>query len=235
MYRFLRALDRQWQSALFGAIAFEFSGYLVAHRAHLTIHHAAAWLPLMLYAWQRFSTNGRCKYFALAVLALGMQMLVQHVQVTIISLALLGGYVLIVLRTQRPRMLWEFPAGVALGVLLSSVQLLPTLMHLSASGRAAPSYSLFVENSWVPTSSLLLLFPMLFGARTPNVWGQPWWGLSHFCEQSAYGTIGTVEIASSAFTPAGIFNGGRVHLDAASVAPGEPVSGSFEADVLAYW
>ena len=36
---------------------------------------------------------------------------------------------------------------------------------------------------------MVLLFPMLFGARTPNVWGQPWWGLSHFCEQSAYATV----------------------------------------------
>lgn len=199
MYRFLRSLGRHWQAALFGAIAFEFSGYLIAHRAHLTIHQAAAWLPLIFYGWQRFSTGGRYKYFALAVFALGMQMLVQHVQVTIIGLALLTGYTLMVLRPRRRRLIWEFPLGIAAGILISSVQLVPTLLHLSATGRATPSYATFVENSWVPSSALMLLFPMLFGGRTPNIWDQPWWGLSHFCEQSVYGTILILVLAVASF------------------------------------
>lgn len=189
MYRFLRALGRHWHAALLGAIAFEFSGYLVAHRAHLTILEAAAWLPWIFYGWQRFSNSGRYEFWALAVAVLGVQMLVQHIQVTIISVALLTGYVLIVLRPKRPSLIWQYPAGLVLGVLIAAVQLVPTFLHLAATGRSAPSYALFVENSWAPTSALLLLFPMIFGTRTPNVWDQPWWGLSHFCEQSAYGTI----------------------------------------------
>ncbi|MGQ9651515.1 MAG: YfhO family protein [Phycisphaerae bacterium] len=199
MYRFLRSLGRYWQAALFGAIAFEMSGYLVAHRAHLTIHHAAAWLPLIFYEWQRFSTDGRYKHFARAGLALGAQMLVQHVQVTIIGLALLTGYTLMVLRPRRPRLIWEFPLGVAAGILVSAIQFLPTLLHLSATGRATPSYATFVENSWTPLSALLLLFPMLFGNRTPNLWHQPWWGISHFCEQSAYGTILILVLALASY------------------------------------
>ena len=199
MYRFLRSLGRYWQAALFGAIAFEFSGYLVAHRAHLTIHHATAWLPLIFYGWQQFTTGGRYKHFALAAFALGMQMLVQHVQITIIGLALLTGYTLIVLRPRRPRLIWEFPLGIAAGILLSAIQLVPTLLHLSATGRATPSYAMFVENSWVPLSGLMLLFPMLFGNRTPNVWDQPWWGVSHFCEQSAYGTILILVLAVASY------------------------------------
>ncbi len=199
MYRFLRSLGRYWQAALFGAIAFEITGYLVAHRAHLTIHHAAAWLPLIFYEWQRFSTDGRYKHFARAALALGAQMLVQHVQVTIIGLALLSGYALVVLRPRRPRLMWEFPLGVAAGILVSAIQFLPTLLHLSATGRATPSYATFVENSWTPLSALLLLFPMLFGNRTPNLWHQPWWGISHFCEQSAYGTILILVLALASY------------------------------------
>ncbi|MBP7933501.1 MAG: hypothetical protein KA354_02525 [Phycisphaerae bacterium] len=42
MYRFLRACRHDWRAALLAAIAVEFSGFRVAHRAHLTIHHAAA-------------------------------------------------------------------------------------------------------------------------------------------------------------------------------------------------
>ncbi|NLX15337.1 MAG: YfhO family protein [Phycisphaerales bacterium] len=189
MYRFLRASKLDWRAALLGAIAFEFSGFLVAHRAHLTILQAAAWLPWMLYAWRRFADTGRYRPFALASFCFGLQMLVQHMQVSIISVLLLSGYVMMVLWPRRRGLWWAYPAGMGLGAALAAVQILPTWFYFAGSGRASPAYYLFVENSWSPTSTLLLLFPMIFGARTPNFWDQGWWGLSHFCEQSAYASI----------------------------------------------
>ncbi len=189
MYRFLRASKLDWRAALLGAIAFEFSGFLVAHRAHLTILQAAAWLPWMFYAWRRFADTGRYVPFALACLFFGLQMLVQHVQISIISATLLSGYVAVVLWPRRRGLLWAYPAGMVLGAMLAAVQILPTWFHFAGSGRASPAFYLFVENGWSPTSALLLLFPMIFGARTPNFWDQNWWGISHFCEQSAYGSI----------------------------------------------
>lgn len=197
MYRFLRALHRDWRAALLGAVAFEFSGYLVAHRAHLTIFEAAAWLPWIFFGFQRFADSGRHRFWAVAALATGAQMLVQHIQVSLIGLTLLTGYVLMVLRPRRSRLIVEYAGGLALGILISSIQLAPTLVHLASTGRSFPSYAQFVENSWAPTSAVLLLFPMLFGSRTPNVWDQPWWGLSHFCEQSPYGTIVILVLAAA--------------------------------------
>ncbi len=189
MYRFLRASKLDWRAALLGAIAFEFSGFLVAHRAHLTILQAAAWLPWLFYAWRRFADTGRYRPFALACLFFGLQMLVQHVQISIISATLLSGYVAMVLWSRRRKLWWVYPTGMGLGAALAAVQILPTWFHFAGSGRASPAYYLFVENSWSPTSALLLLFPMIFGSRTPNFWDQSWWGISHFCEQSAYGSI----------------------------------------------
>ncbi|UCD27474.1 MAG: YfhO family protein [Planctomycetota bacterium] len=197
MYRFLRACRHDWRAALLGAIAFEFCGYLVAHRAHLTIHHAAAWVPWIFYAWRRFADTGRYHYFVLASLCLGLQMLVQHIQISIITCALLAGYVIFVLRPRRRGLWWQFPAGLLLGVMVSAVQLLPTWFYLTECGRGVPAYYLFVENSWKPWSGLMFIFPMLFGSRTPNLWEQPWWGLSHFCEQSAYGSIMILMLAAS--------------------------------------
>ncbi|MBP7935355.1 MAG: YfhO family protein [Phycisphaerae bacterium] len=189
MYRFLRACRHDWRAALLAAIAFEFSGFLVAHRAHLTIHHAAAWLPWMFYAWRRFADTGRVQHWSAAALFFGMQMLVQHVQVSIIGGTLLSAYAVIVLWPGRRSLWWQYPAGMASGAMLSAIQLVPTWMQFAGSIRGAPAFYLFVENSWLPSSAAMMLFPMVFGTRTPNLWDQPWWGPSHFCEQSAYASI----------------------------------------------
>jgi len=197
MYRFLRACRHDWRAALLGAIAFEFCGYLIAHRAHLTIHHAVAWLPWMLYAWRRFAATGGYRHFALASAAFGLQMLVQHIQISLICGTLLTGYVAVVLLPRRRSLAWQYPAGMVLGVMLSGVQFWPTWLHYAGSARGTAAYSLFVENSWLPTSSLMMLFPMLFGSRTPNLWDEPWWCWSHFCEQSAYASILVLVLAGA--------------------------------------
>ncbi len=198
MYRFLRSCRHEPSAALLGAAAFQMGGFVVAHRAHLTIHQAAAWLPWMLYAWQRYADTARPCHFRLAVAALGLQLLVQHLQVTAISLVLVTGYVLVVLAPRRPSLWWEFPSAVCLGTALAAVQLVPAWRSFSASGRALPAYHLFIENAWHPLSAVLLLFPMLLGARTPlEGWTQPWWGLSHFCEQSAYASVVVLTLAVS--------------------------------------
>ncbi len=98
----------------------------------------------------------------------------------------LGAYAVGVLRSTRRSLWWEFPAGMAAGALIGGVQLLPTLAAFAGGTRSAPAYYLFVENSYAPTSFFLWLFPFFFGARTPNLYSQPWWGWSHFCEQATY-------------------------------------------------
>jgi len=189
MYRLLRRYRHDWRAAMLGAIAFELCGYLVAHRAHLTIHHAVAWVPWILLGWRCFAQSGRYRHFALAVGALGLQMLVQHIQVSIITCTLLTGYVVFVLWPMRQSLWWQYPAGIALGAAISAVQWVPTFFHLAGSARGAPAWHLFIENSWWPTSNVMMAFPMIFGTRTPNFYDVPWWGLSHFCEQSTYASL----------------------------------------------
>lgn len=195
MYRFLRASRRKWPAALLGALAFEFAGFLVAHRAHLTILEAVAWLPWLFYAWRRFADHGRYRHFALASLVLGLQMLVQHVQVSIIGVTLLTAWVGVVLWPRRHGLAWQYPIATVIGVMLAGIQLIPTLFYFAGSVRGAPAYHLFIENSWWPGSAVLMLFPLFFGTRTPAFWEQPWWGMSHFCEQSAYASLVVLVLA----------------------------------------
>lgn len=200
MYRFLRASRRDWASAFMGAIAFEFCGFLIAHRVHLTMHEAVAWVPWMLYAWRRLADNGRFKYLALGAGIFGLQMLVQHTQISIMTAIVVTAYVAVVLFPDRRSLLWQYSIGMAAGAAIGAVQTIPTLMQLSVSGRGVPAFATFVENSWVPSSALMLLFPMFFGNRTPAFWGTEWWGLSHFCEQFAYGSIIVLVLAVSSHT-----------------------------------
>lgn len=195
MYRFLRCLRRHRSAALLGAIAFEFSPYLVAHRQHLTIVQACAWLPWIFWAWQRYADTGRRKHVAVAAVFLGLQLLVQHMQPTLIGLALLAAYAVFVLARRRRTVLAWLPLWVAGGVALAAVQMIPTWYLFMGSSRGTPGYHLFIENSWVLSSALLLLFPMLYGSSTPNLWSERWWGISHLCEQWCYPTLIVLSLA----------------------------------------
>jgi hypothetical protein len=202
MYRFLRSLRRAWPAALLGALAFELTGYMVAHRAHLTIHHAVAWLPWILLAWQRYADTGGRRYLALSASAFGLQMLVQHLQPSIMTVALVSAYVLALLLSRRRSLLWAYPLGMTLGACVGAVQLAPAFFQFAGSGRGRPPYALFVENSWSPLSAVLLLFPTFYGLPIRSeqgagvaVWRQTWWGESHFCEQWAYMGIALLLLA----------------------------------------
>src|SRR5690606_27932090 len=52
--------------------------------------------------WRRFADTGRIRHGALASAAFGMQLLVQHVQISIITAVLVTGYVAAVLVRWRP-------------------------------------------------------------------------------------------------------------------------------------
>lgn len=192
-----RGSSMGWQIAFLGAVAFEFSGFLIAHRVHLTMFEAAAWLPWILFGWERFARSGRYRDFALAVILFGLQMLVQHTQVSIMTGVLLTGYVLFVLLPRRKSLLWQYPIGLASSIGMAAAQFVPTAYHLLASGRAEATYATFVENAWSPASAMLMLFPMVFGNRTPGPYGQAWWGWSHFCEQSVYASILVLVLAAA--------------------------------------
>ncbi len=58
MYRLLRLQALEPRAALFGGIAFAFSGFMLAHRAHFTMQQAAAWTPWVFWALLRYAGPG---------------------------------------------------------------------------------------------------------------------------------------------------------------------------------
>jgi hypothetical protein len=217
MYRLLRALELDQRAALLGGIAFAFCGFLLAHRAHLTMQHAAAWTPWVFWRLHRYTLSptsttsperkagalrrlpdSGTQRLAVATVVLALQGLAGHVQ--IMALTALGALVFLLSGPQS----WSFApsagrARVGRGIIaarwliacvcaagLLAVQWLPTLDYVRLCTRVERGYRDFVENSWHPASAIGFLLPMLFGQRTPNFFGQAYWGPSHQVEQTAY-------------------------------------------------
>ena len=145
-----RALETSAVSGLVAAIAFGLGGFVHAHIGHIEQTTALAWLPWALLATDRALAAPRfgealrpmiCLGFALALCGLA-----GHPQYLHMGIALVAAYAVMTARPWRrsPRVL----AGVALGLALSAVQLLPTWSlsrhsmragGLSFSAAAAPS------------------------------------------------------------------------------------------------
>jgi len=213
-YRLLRELALDCRAALFGGVCFAFGGFLLAHRAHFALQHAAAWTPWVLFSLLRYTartsgvgragqelvssgSHAHVRRLVAAAVVIALQCFAGHVQIA--ALTALGSLLFV----------WSAAAGAGgsaagPGLLtvtarwlaawvcaagLFAVQWVPTLAYLVVCTRTERTYADFVENSWHPVSVLGWTVPMLFGQRTPNFFDQPYWGPSHQVEQFSYAGI----------------------------------------------
>jgi hypothetical protein len=225
-YRLLRSDRADRCAALFGGIAFAFGGFLLAHRAHFTMQHAAAWLPWLVWAWRRYllapTAAKRSQCVLRGVVASGLsagQCLAGHVQIAAISMV---GAAVIVLtewlggrrslpsadwpesEPARPsaRLLGTRGLALAAGVVgLFAIQWIPTAAYVAVCTRTQRGYADFVENSWHPLSAIGWVVPMLLGQRTPNFFDQRYWGPSHQVEQFSYPGVVVLLLAATALRP----------------------------------
>ncbi len=207
MYRLLRGQGLGRPAASFGAAAFAFSGFMLAHRAHFALQNAAAWTPLVLWRFRQAAARPGVKRLVAAGAVLALQVLSGHVQIAALTALAAAALVLVPERETaglgvgRPTRVgvWCGACGLAAG--LSAVQWLPTLAYLGQTTRVDRTYLDFVENSWHPGSVIGCVLPMLFGQRTPNFFPQPYWGPSHQVEQFAYPGILPLLLAGLALRP----------------------------------
>lgn len=199
MYRLLRVWRLDRRAALFGGLIFALGGFLLAHRAHFTMQHAAAWAPWVLGRLLGCATptdrpevgppRAWVRRLASAAVLIALQALAGHVQVAVLTG--IGGLVFLLSRARPHVTAWSRVVGRWLlayicGVGLFAVQWLPTVDYVRLCTRADRTYADFVENSWNPVSAIGWLLPMFFGQRTPNFFDQPYWGPSHQVEQFGY-------------------------------------------------
>jgi hypothetical protein len=198
MYRLLRDWRLDRRAALFSGIVFAFCGFMLAHRAHLTMQYAGAWAPIVFWQLQRYTRSGDGRSLpklAAAAFAVAMQCFAGHVQIALLTGI---GALVFLLVAARPLsaqgaarsrrrtivvrwlLVWVCAGG------LFAVQWLPTIIYVRQCTRVDRSYLDFTENSWNPASLVGWVLPMVYGQRTPNFFAQPYWGPSHQVEQFAY-------------------------------------------------
>lgn len=155
------------------ALSCALGGYLIARLGSFPTHDAAAWLPWVLWLVHRVTTRQTGRDLGGLGLAVGLLLLAGHAQTAWYGLLGAGAYALWQTGWAQPSVTWRrrarglllAGAGVALGVGIAAVQLLPTAGYLRHSDRAAGvDYERLTNLSYHPARLIALFAPNFFGS-----------------------------------------------------------------------
>lgn len=194
MVALLRRLGAGELAQAVSGLAFGLSGYLVGRLEFFSMVWVAAWLPWIIRYADEIASPARSvdeqqksNLSIYLVLALGMQMLAGHAQLTWYSILLTGAWVLIGAlrggwRKVAPAVLRLAIAGV-LAAGLAAVQLAPTAEYLMQSQRSDEvDYEFAMTYSFWPWRFITMAAPDFFG----NPGAGDYWGYASFWEDHAY-------------------------------------------------
>ncbi|UCC67828.1 MAG: YfhO family protein [Armatimonadota bacterium] len=190
MYAFLRTLGLRRGAGLLGALVLMFNGFTVTWLEYPTLSlWVFMWLPAILLCYERALREPRSLWTVGCALALGMQFLGGHLQVSayVVMAFLLYVVVRIIGGVARER----GRAGAAalaviplvLGLALAACQILPTLELAQHSGRVSHGAGAAVGTAFPLSRSILYLMPNFFGNPLHyNYWGnyEPYQALNFF-------------------------------------------------------
>ena len=173
-------------SAGFGAVSLALSSFLVCRIRHIIFPEGLAWMTFALCGVEGWLQTRRPRELVLIGVSVGLTLLCGALPL-LPFFGIVGAlYVMPRLRTgARPVVDALAITGAALvGLLLSAVQLAPTLMHLPLSPRAlGTSYAFASSYAWPSLSYLGTLFvPDLFGGEDR----EHWFGLFNHWEMAGY-------------------------------------------------
>ncbi len=173
-YLYLRNLKLNNAASAFGAIAFSFSGFVVAWLTWGNVVHTALWLPLVLLGIDKITSNSKYKKAWIFLLAFGLSsaLLAGHTQ-TFLYIFFLS-FLYFLLRWRKNAKNFIIYILICLGVgIVTFIQWYPSLMFLANSARGTDRQFLDVEGWFIPWKHLVqFLSPDFFGnPATLNYFG----------------------------------------------------------------
>ncbi len=187
-----------WAAALFGALAFALSSFLVVRIRHIIFVQAMAWLPWLLWAVEHHLQTRQRRSLGAAALFSGLMLLagahsLLHfllLPVVVYVAARIVAFSIAEPRGKRLRFLgqtfaWVGLAGIC-GCLLGSIALLPTLVQMPLTGRSLGTDYYFASTYAWPEFKYwqTLLMPDMVGR---GEWrGDPWVGRWNHWEIAGY-------------------------------------------------
>lgn len=192
-YYFIRYLNIERFPSFISSLVYMFAATQVCHiyAGHLTVLSTIIWIPLLFLFLEKYFREDRFLYIILAGIVLALQILAGYIQVTFYTIIGLFFYflfrVVVLYREKRRAKLLvrhslAFILLVAIGLLLSALQLIPTLELVQHSIRQANAYEFCTSFSFPPENLITFFIPEIFG----NNISLTYWGRCNFWEMCAY-------------------------------------------------
>lgn len=199
-YRLARRAGADRCGAVLAGVAFEGSGFLVAHVVHFNLLTGAAWAPWVGWLALR-AGDGRPRDALLLAGAFACLLLGAHPYATLMC-ALLAALLVAARAGASAGRLAVGAAGLALvvavGAAIAAVQVLPARELIARSPRAGSvDWSFLTFGSFGPWAVPTLISPDLFGTPVDGTyWAGPDW--SHFAETCVFAGAVAVALAVAA-------------------------------------
>jgi hypothetical protein len=178
MFWFLRCLRLATLASFLGAFSFAFAGAVSAQVGHFGLVAGMSWVPLELIAILRLCQDrgyaSRLGWVCVLAGAFGLTILAgepRAIDDAVLVVVIYAAWQLARLGRRLVPAALSVAGGLALGVFLGAVQLLPGLAAVATSQRATTSVALFNSGSLAPKWLLLTLVPDLLGGS--GSFGQP--------------------------------------------------------------
>lgn len=172
-FMFLRSLNASNAGSLISALSFMFCGFITVWMGYATLGYAILFLPLALFAIEKFSQTKNNKFGILFAFTLPLSFFSGHFQISIYFLLFIFVYILF--NKHRSKAIFVYLFG---GLLMTLPQVLPSLELYSQSLRSG----LFQKGEVIPWSYLpTIVSPDFFGNPVTR---NDWFG--HYAEWNSY-------------------------------------------------
>ncbi len=190
MYMLLRSLRISKISSVVGSLGFMFCGFMTTWMGYATLGYAIIFLPLSIYAIEKYYQSNKTKFLILFSLTLPLSFFSGHFQTSLyFSLFVLGYLIYKFFQTKNLSVTLSLLFFTFIGILFSLPQLLPSIEAYLQSLRSGIFQKIeVIPWSYIPT----FIAPDFFGNPVTR---NDWFG--HYAEWNAY--IGLLPIMLSVY------------------------------------
>lgn len=161
-YAFNRSIGCSKVGATIGALAFGMCGFLSTWtQENAVVGQTAVWLPLMLYAIEKTIQSHKITFATLIAISIACSVFAGFFQITFYSIVVCLIYAacrIAILKNNKRKALFYCLGGLILGILLSSIQLLPSIEAFFQSVRNSTNIDYLFDIYLLPFEHVYTVF-----------------------------------------------------------------------------
>lgn len=167
---YLRLIGINLWAALIGSVSFSWCGFVIGHIRHLNTHDAIIWIPLLLFALEKYHLSHKIGWIAISSVIIGVQFLAGQPQISYYTILLTIAYFLWREFFNYPTFKLKAKALILLalliilGILIGLAQILPTYELTKFSERSGGvSFQFATQYSYYLPDLLTFFYPFING------------------------------------------------------------------------